>query len=792
MGFWGSGVFTLCFVVLFVFSGLVESQSNVDAAAMAALAKSIGSNSLGWTGSDYCNNWQKVTCNKNTNRVTKIQLGNQNLKGSLPPEIRNLTELEQFEVQSNRLTGQFPSFSGLSSLRVLLAHDNNFSSFPADFFNGLTSLENLSIDDNPFSAWPIPESLKDATMLKQFSAGSANVVGKIPDFLGGNNFPALTELRLSFNNLEGELPLSFSGSGIQSLWLNGQQGSNKLNGTIAVLQNMTDLTDVWLHGNQFTGPIPDLSKLIGLKQFSLRDNQFTGIVPPTLTKLPSLSVVNLTNNLLQGPTPQFGNGVTVDMKAGDNSFCLDAPGAPCDTRIDDLLSIVQSMHYPAVFGNAWKGNDPCANWRGVSCVGKDITVINFRNLGLVGTISPNFSKLIALKTLNVADNHLTGTIPDELTTLKQLSAVDVSNNLLFGKVPSFRSNVAVNTDGNPDIGKNTSSVPPPPGAPGGGSTPGTDGGKDSPTGANNKSKTGVVVGVVMGSVGGLLVIGAMAFFLMTRRRKHSGRVQSPNAVVIHPRYSGDDQDAVKITVANRANGSGSEPYSPTSSRQNDVQVVEAGNMVISIQLLRDVTNNFSQDSILGRGGFGTVYKGELHDGTQIAVKRMESVGVAEKGLTEFMSEINVLTKVRHRHLVALLGYCLDGNERLLVYEYMPQGTVSRYLFNWREEDLEPLEWSRRLIIALDVARGVEYLHGLAHQTFIHRDLKPSNILLGDDMRAKVADFGLVRLAPEGKASFQTCLAGTFGYLAPEYAGKTFQNVLHFSLMLWNAMLFFYD
>lgn len=168
-------------------------------------------------------------------------------------------------------------------------------------------------------------------------------------------------------------------------------------------------------------------------------------------------------------------------------------------------------------------------------------------------------------------------------------------------------------------------------------------------------------------------------------------------------------------------------------------------------------------------GFGTVYKGELHDGTKIAVKRMESGVVTEKGLDEFKSEIAVLTKVRHRHLVGLLGYCLDGNERLLVYECMPQGTLSRFLFHWKEEGLKPLEWSKRLTIALDVARGVEYLHGLAHQSFIHRDLKPSNILLGDDMRAKVADFGLVRLAPDGKASVVTRLAGTFGYLAPEYA-----------------------
>ncbi|EEF41765.1 Protein kinase APK1A, chloroplast precursor, putative [Ricinus communis] len=196
---------------------------------------------------------------------------------------------------------------------------------------------------------------------------------------------------------------------------------------------------------------------------------------------------------------------------------------------------------------------------------------------------------------------------------------------------------------------------------------------------------------------------------------------------------------------------------------------EGGNVVVSMEVLRQVTDNFSENNIIGRGGFGVVYKGELHDGTKIAVKRMESSVMGTKGMKEFQAEIAVLSKVRHRHLVALLGYCVNGNERLLVYEYMPRGTLGQHLFEWQEHGYSPLAWKQRVTIALDVARGVEYLHSLAQQSFIHRDLKPSNILLGDDMRAKVADFGLVRNAPDGKYSVETRLAGTFGYLAPEYA-----------------------
>ncbi|KAJ6803759.1 receptor-like kinase TMK3 [Iris pallida] len=158
---------------------------------------------------------------------------------------------------------------------------------------------------------------------------------------------------------------------------------------------------------------------------------------------------------------------------------------------------------------------------------------------------------------------------------------------------------------------------------------------------------------------------------------------------------------------------------------------------------------------------------------------MESSTLSSKAFDEFQAEIAVLSKVRHRNLVSLLGFSSGGDEKLLVYEYMENGALSKHLFHWEEHNIAPLSWKRRLSIALDVARAMEYLHSLAHQSFIHRDLKSSNILLDDGYRAKVADFGLVKLASDGMA---TRLAGTFGYLAPEYAvmGKVTTKVDVFS------------
>ncbi|CAI7923988.1 unnamed protein product [Closterium sp. NIES-54] len=134
------------------------------------------------------------------------------------------------------------------------------------------------------------------------------------------------------------------------------------------------------------------------------------------------------------------------------------------------------------------------------------------------------------------------------------------------------------------------------------------------------------------------------------------------------------------------------------------------------------------------------------------------------------AEIEVLSSVRHRHLLGLLGYAVEGNERVLVYQLMARGPLSRHLFDHRRLALPPLTWRARVSVALDVARGVEYLHSLAHTSFIHRDLKASNILLDEDMRARVADFGLVKHSKgDGMQSIETRIAGTFGYLAPEYA-----------------------
>ncbi|KAL8252912.1 hypothetical protein R6Q59_036605 [Mikania micrantha] len=190
---------------------------------------------------------------------------------------------------------------------------------------------------------------------------------------------------------------------------------------------------------------------------------------------------------------------------------------------------------------------------------------------------------------------------------------------------------------------------------------------------------------------------------------------------------------------------------------------------IAYEELKEATNNFEHSSILGEGGFGRVFKGVLSDGTHVAIKRLSSGG--QQGDKEFLVEVEMLSRLHHRNLVKLVGYYSnrDNSENLLCYELVPNGSLEAWLHGPLGVNC-PLDWDTRMKIALDAARGLAYLHEDSQPCVIHRDFKASNILLENNFHAKVADFGLAKQAPEGRATYlSTRVMGTFGYVAPEYA-----------------------
>ncbi|MCD9638855.1 Receptor-like kinase tmk4 [Datura stramonium] len=744
-------------LLLLTFFTFISFTFSEDAAVMSKLLAALSPS--GWSSSESFCKWKNVICDKSSNTVVSINLDSQGLSGSLPSDLNNLSNLKTLSVQNNKLSGTLPSFANMSNLAEIYLDNNGFTSVPPNFLLGLTSLQTFSISENgQLSPWQIPTYLSESVILGNVYASNASIFGVIPDFLGA--LPNLQDLKLSYNNFTGSLPASFGGSEIQNLWLNNQ--FKGLSGTIDVISSMTQLSQVWLHANSFTGPIPDLSKCENIFDLQLRDNQFTGVIPDSVMGLPKLLNVSLQNNKLQGPMPQFKGAVKVEIGT-TNSFCQSTPG-PCDPQVTTLLAVAAGFGYPVHLADSWKGNDPCNGWTSIRCDGqsKKVDVVTFGKQHLSGFISPAFANLTSLRTLLLNDNNLSGSIPESLTTLPMLQTLDVSNNNLSGPILKFPQSVKFTYSGNLLLGKDISGGGGSGGSSGSGSNSSSDGGNSSGGSKGSPVSAGLIAGVVISVVIFIIVVLYVSYkCYIKRRHKRFGRVEIPER----------SNDMVKpgVVIGNGYAGVPSELQSQSSGDHSEMPIFEGGNVAISIQVLRQVTNNFSEENILGKGGFGVVYKGELHDGTKIAVKRMESGAMGTKGMNEFQAEIAVLTKVRHRHLVALLGSCVNGNERLLVYEYMPQGTLSQHLFEWQEHGYPILTWKQRVTIALDVARGVEYLHSLAQTSFIHRDLKPSNILLGDDMRAKVADFGLVRNAPDGKYSVETRLAGTFGYLAPEYA-----------------------
>ncbi|KAJ6795626.1 proline-rich receptor-like protein kinase PERK9 [Iris pallida] len=328
----------------------------------------------------------------------------------------------------------------------------------------------------------------------------------------------------------------------------------------------------------------------------------------------------------------------------------------------------------------------------------------------------------------------------------------------------------------PPKATNSPPLPSPSTPPGSPSTPISPAGSSSSTagpnvtrtvdGRNNGGggmKTGVVAPVVAVTV--LLVLGLVGFAVFYKKRKRSHGRYNSGFVMPSPSTSSQMSGASyprspSVPLVYHSSGSHGFMNSPPEPGMGNSKAF------FSYQELYNITNGFSDTNLLGEGGFGCVYKGCLADGREVAVKQLKVGG--SQGEREFTAEVEIISRVHHRHLVSLVGYCVSDNHRLLVYDFVPNDTLHHHLHS---KGGPVLDWATRVKVATGAARGIAYLHEDCHPRIIHRDIKSSNILLDNNFEAQVADFGLARLAMDACTHVTTRVMGTFGYLAPEYASS---------------------
>ncbi|KAK6272377.1 hypothetical protein POUND7_009460 [Theobroma cacao] len=695
-----------CLGVLFCFFTLVYSATDPnDLKILNDFKKGLDNPELlKWpdNGDDPCGPppWPHVFCSGD--RVSQIQVQNLGLSGPLPQNLNQLTKLFNLGLQKNHFNGKVPTFSGLSELEFAYLDNNEFDTIPADFFDGLSIVRVLALDYNPFNkstGWSIPKELENSVQLTNLSLVNCNVVGPLPDFLG--KLPSLVALKLSYNRLSGEIPASFGESLMQILWLNDQDGGG-MTGPIDVVAKMVSLTQLWLHGNQFTGTIPEnIGNLTSLKDLNLNRNQLVGLIPESLANM-ELDNLVLNNNQLMGPIPKFKAG---NISYASNSFCQSEPGISCAPEVTALLDFLSGMTYPLNLASQWSGNEPCAGpWMGLSCNPKSqVSIINLPRHNLSGTLSPAVAKLDSLIEIRLGGNSIHGTVPDNFTELESLRTLDLSGNNLEPPFPKFRDSVKVVIEGNPLLTANQTKEPasptgsPPPASsesppnhqsgdtesPPSSRSPSPDRDKNSHSStatakqvesqSNGFQRFKLVI--VAGSAAIAIMVLLVILFSICCCKKRKRASEASSSIVVHPKDPSDPENMVKIAVSNNTTGSlfsktATSSGSSNSSATQNSHVIEAGNLVISVQVLRKGTKDFAQENELGRGGFGTVYKGELEDGTKLAVKRMEA------GVISMMGKIT--TKVDVFSYGVVLMELLTGLTAL----DEDRSEESRYLAEW--------------------------------------------------------------------------------------------------------------
>eukprot|EP00253_Pinus_taeda_P014838 PITA_14838 len=750
----------------------------------------------------------------NCTRLRSLNLSQNVFSGLLPNEIYKLEELVKLDLSSNDFSGDIPAgFGRLPKLEVLFLHYNQLNGTVPFFLGNLSSLKYLTLANNPLAQGVIPNELGKLTRLQQLWMRSCNLVGEIPESLG--NMADMVQLDLSCNLLTGRIPntlMALSNMTDLFLYQNKLYGSipdninnlkslvnldlskNELNGSIPDgIGALTNLETLQLYINQLSGSIPSgLDKLTNLVHLKLFTNKLTGQVPAGIGMGSKLVEFDLSTNNLSGPLPQnvCKGGVLIAFVVFKNNF---------NGSLPDFLGDCPSLTSVQVQGNKLSGEVPLGLWSSPQlgefrltnndfhghipaqiAKAANLWALEISNNQFSGTIPSGIGQLLNLGSFMASHNNISGTIPVELTKLSSLSRLFLDHNVLYGELPgtiiSWKGLSQLNLANN----RITGSIP---------ASLGLLPVLNSLDLSNNLLSGNIPIELdnlklSFLNVSGNLLSGSVPFhynnlaynksFLDNRGLCGAGPLTLPSCFQQKDRSESHLERVliavITVTVV-ACLISICFLYKTCKNFARVKSSAESWNLTAFHRVEfdeSDILKRMTEDNVIGSGGAGKVYKATLGNDNIVAVKRIWNNRKPQCAQDkEFQAEVETLGKIRHANIVKLLCCISSSDSNMLVYEYMPNGSLYECLHTFQGKTLD---WPARYKIAFGAAKGISYLHHGCSPPIIHRDIKSYNILLDSELEAHIADFGLARTVEKlGQENVMSVVAGSYGYIAPEYA-----------------------
>lgn len=657
-----------------------------------------------------------------------LALGENYLVGAIPTSIFNISTLRLLQLHNNTISGTLPSSSGLSlpNLEMLVLLFNNLTGTFPSFITNSSKLQYLELGGNSLSGH-IPSTLGNSLpnlewlglAYNHFTSSTSNLA-----FLTSlSNSQNLKAVVLSQNPLHGFLPNSIGNlsSSLQMIYM----VNCNISGTIPEeIGNLKGLMMLDLSINELTGTIPKTLKYLkNLQGLSLEYNKLEGLLIDEICEFNKLVELYMEGNKLSGAIPGC-LGYLTRMKTfllGSNRLTSAIPLSIW--KLNDILHINLSSNalegaLPSDLGNMRAMVDIDLSRNRLTgeippTIGdlETLKILSLENNSFQGPIPQAFGRLFSLEYLDLSNNNISGGIPTSMEGLKYLRYLNLSFNHLEGRIPtkgsfknfsadSFMMNYAL-------CGSPEQRVPPC---------------QATPNFSRPKSRTKLVQAIAL-SVS-LVVLLTLIVIVLSTWRKRRRIIEQPN------------------------------------SNETDASHHQARWRRVSYQEIVRATGGFSETNLLGKGSFGSVFRGRLSDGMQIAVKVFHIQ--SERSLKSFDIECEVLSGIRHRNLVKIISSCTNEDLKALVLEYMPNGSLEKQLYS----NEYYLDLQQRLNIMIDVASALEYLHSGYSVTIVHCDIKPSNVLIDQNMEAHLSDFGIAKLLGEEASMTQTQTLATIGYMAP--------------------------